>query len=1011
MKISIIQLSDIHIKSNEDFIITHIDEFCKSCKQYINETSRVVVVISGDIAFSGTAEQYDIAYNFLKNCEKFWKKENKICNFDYVIVPGNHDCEFKDDAIREVLIKDVLQKGDVEDNAIIEHCLHPQKNFWCFYKKLIDAQESSISWLRELKIKTDFSLYFQCYNTAFLSTLHEDVGKLMIPQRFFLQCNEPNNLSIAVFHHNTGWLTPNNSSNNKKQFEKHLYDNAHIVMCGHEHTESDKIIADLGDCDELVYLESSAFQYDKSSKFNFYHFDTESFSLSKYSFQYNNTSYVEIEQKDMQIRPYRNKLQLNNTFLASIQEIALPLKHEKKFDLVLSDIFVYPDLEPMQYEKDSFSPFVDSENILENPQLEKVMILEGDSQSGKSSLLKMLYMDSYKSGLYPLLIKGERLSTHSKLKKIMKESYESQYDNRKYKFDKYAQLEKCKKVVFIDEINKSSFSKNEKSEFVKKLMTNFEKVIITTSEQIAIDALLEQSVTESDIKRYKLLPLGYYKRNQLIEKWVRIGRAGENFSQEAIGQEVKLTFDQITGLLGKQLIPSYPIFVLSLLQGLNQALGQFDVEQTSYAYCYNSLIIASLVRAEIPRTKINGMLNFLQEFAYYLYKEQPTHKYFSKEIFERMYDTYIDIYNDFYNCSTLLSKMVNANLIQKIDEDSYSFSYKYIFYFLVASKISTLIDDGCGEEIVKKLCSELHKEREANILIFLIYKNGGKKQIDELLFASWLPFEDISPITLAQDDKLFVELSKLVRLIKTDVIKANIDPRDERNRDLRKADELHRTLPQENFTEEDFQDNVTLRDLNDTFKVVKIMGQIVKNQKDSLDKGKLLDIIESSYNVCFRSISFFTQILDESQQEIVDFFINKNKGKTNEDVIKSKIEQLLHLMLLRVCLATFSNLSMSVGTSDLGKIYDEVARRIGTPAAKIISFTIKTYYNNMSMSDLESILFEFKNNPVALEIIKYRVIKYVYNHHLSYDKRQKISSICGLKLINNVGLQNKANRL
>ena len=335
-------------------------------------------------------------------------------------------------------------------------------------------------------------------------------------------------------------------------------------------------------------------------------------------------------------------------------------------------------------------------------------------------------MDSYKSGLYPLLIKGERLSTHLKLNKIMKESYESQYDNRKYKFDKYAQLEKCKKVVFIDEINKSSFSKNEKSEFVKKLMANFEKVIITTSEQIAIDALLEQSVTESDIKRYKLLPLGYYKRNQLIEKWVRIGRASENFSQEAIGQEVKLTFDQITGLLGQQLIPSYPIFVLSLLQGLNQALGQFDVEQTSYAYCYNSLIIASLVRAEIPRTKINGMLNFLQEFAYYLYKEQPTHKYFSKEIFERMYNTYIDIYNDFYACSTLLSKMVNANLIQKIDEDSYSFSYKYIFYFLVASKISTLIDDGCGEEIVKKLCSELHKEREANILIFLIYKWGEK---------------------------------------------------------------------------------------------------------------------------------------------------------------------------------------------------------------------------------------------------------------------------------------------
>ena len=67
--------------------------------------------------------------------------------------------------------------------------------------------------------------------------------------------------------------------------------------------------------------------------------------------------------------------------------------------------------------------------------------------------------------------------------------------------------------------------------------------------------------------------------------------------------EVKQAYDNISVLLGQQLIPSYPVFILSLLQGLNQVFDNFDISKTSYAFCYNSLIIASLLKSGTVKEK------------------------------------------------------------------------------------------------------------------------------------------------------------------------------------------------------------------------------------------------------------------------------------------------------------------------------------------------------------------------------------------------------------------------
>lgn len=657
--------------------------------------------------------------------------------------------------------------------------------------------------------------------------------------------------------------------------------------------------------------------------------------------------------------------------------------------------------------------YVDSETLLGDTIPERVIILEGESQSGKSSLLQMLYSSWYKEGVFSLLLRGKDIK-HYNINDLCKYAYKQQYQNKISSYELFMQLDRNKRILIIDDFDKSLINAENKSKLLDNALCNFEKIIITKDQQIDLRNLLLYANNTEDTKLFRILSLGCQKRNLLIEKWIRLGQDEMILSDEMLLDQIKRTYDQISVLLGQQLIPSYPVFILSLLQGLNQAIAHFDVSKTSYAYCYNSLIIASLLKSGTDKEKINGVMKFLCEFSYSHYDRKHNNKFFSINEFNSFYQDYQTDYNVPYSKEKLLSTLDNAGLIRSVDGDSYSFAYKYVYYFLVAQKISNLINENKADGIVQDLCNNLHKEQEANILIFLVYHNGTEKQMEDLLFASMLPFENYEPITLDLDDPLFQGVNDIVDDIKTKVLLENVDPKQNREISLRESDKMHRQIEKRHHpTEEELESNSCLRDLNNTIKIIKILGQIVKNQIETLKKNQIIKLLEESYNVCFRSIAFFSTMIESSKDEIIDYLIEENKKKNiiNEEQIRIRVQKLLHVLLYQFCLQSFTNLSRSVGTSNVPDIYDTIADKFGTPAAKIISFTIKTYYNKMHLADLEKIVLEYKNNPVVMEIVKARVLHYVYNNYVDSTVRQKIGQLCQLKLVDNgVILKNYKNK-
>ena len=109
MKIAILHLSDMHIDSdNYQWLMKKTRQIVSAVWNDFSECGKIIIVVSGDIAYSGKKEQYDYAKDFFKALLKeFAQKKlgNTELDNKIICVPGNHDCNFGiDDNARKMLL-------------------------------------------------------------------------------------------------------------------------------------------------------------------------------------------------------------------------------------------------------------------------------------------------------------------------------------------------------------------------------------------------------------------------------------------------------------------------------------------------------------------------------------------------------------------------------------------------------------------------------------------------------------------------------------------------------------------------------------------------------------------------------------------------------------------------------------------------------------------------------------------------------------------------------------------
>lgn len=1016
-------MSDLHISSDKDKIISNASKIARSVSAIVNTCQKVVVVITGDIIDKGETDNYVYAKHMLENFRKEIEKEANLESWDYVFVPGNHDIDFKQPSdIRNIVIDKCITTGVLESDTFKTELLKPQDSFWKFYSELAGEDiTSQISFKRIVKVNEQTNLEFHCYNTALFSTIDEKPQSLLVPQNNFLNYDSDSpdrkDIVISVYHHKTSWLTTRDANNNQRTFSDHIQKTSQILMCGHEHKKDQTLLIDLENKDMVLYLESDSLQQGDTQSFSVLTFcDQESNIFTKYEVKIGQK--VECEDPagvELKIPYHSHQISFSDIFLSELNNIKAPIHHPRKSPLYLEDIYIYPDLDPQtNTDDDKVLLYLDSQELMNYAHEGQVVILEGDSQCGKTALLKMLSMQCYRKAVYPITLHGSDIK-NLHVNQLLEKAFKKQYDLKSFRYDQYNQLERKSKVVFIDNLDKSLLNHQGKDELWKILLANFSTVIVTTGQSFDVRSWLKKEKKDFSLAYYYIQPLGHVKRSQLIEKWVLLGLDRYTVDENQLLETVKTLYDQIEGILGKELLPSNPIFLLTLLQKMDSSIEAFQNAPTSYAALYQSLLFAALLRASVPQEKLSGISTFLSGLSYQMYiNGQELLKYSSADDSMISYSDYYDTYKSkhvfSYSKENLRDILLESQIWIEKDPECYMFSYKYLYFYLTALELSDMLRTSKQEEAKKcivRMCESLHRSSNANVLIFLAYLDKSKMLLEEIRFTSLLPFENLTPISLRRDDQLYKELEKLVLQLKDDVLKSNVNPHTQREENLKKEDDNARAIKKavnnSSISPEELEADSNLRDFFNSLLITRILGQIVKNQKDTLEIEDLTDLIEDAYTTTFRSVSFITKMIENDYQAFVkEFTENKERYKSIDvDVLKIKIGRLLQEILLKMSLVSFSNLSLSVGTSghEMMDIYDSVAKRIDSPAADFITFTIKTYYGRMREDDLKSIVKRYKDSPVMLRLINARVRSYVYQHNLEYNKLAMISSVTGMKLI------------
>src|ERR1700745_616994 len=92
MKLAIVHLSDIHFKGKNDVGFKRREKLANTIAFSRSPDERLLFIVTGDIAYSGTTIQYEAASDFFLPLLLGFGLE---INSSFIpFIPGNHDCDF-----------------------------------------------------------------------------------------------------------------------------------------------------------------------------------------------------------------------------------------------------------------------------------------------------------------------------------------------------------------------------------------------------------------------------------------------------------------------------------------------------------------------------------------------------------------------------------------------------------------------------------------------------------------------------------------------------------------------------------------------------------------------------------------------------------------------------------------------------------------------------------------------------------------------------------------------------
>lgn len=1035
MKLNIINFSDVHFVDGENSIIDKKEKLIRAIKSRVEKDDKVLFIMNGDSTFSGNKQEYNIAFEFFADIIGNFDKADFLC------VPGNHDCNFRemDTEIRETILQKI--KDDTEKKSTLMEKVILQDEFNEYFEIFQNAWEFSELIEDHLLIKSiDYNISekekvrINLINSAWDSTLNEKPGTMYMPISEFdkLSYQQEAVFNISVVHHPTHWLEPNN----KREFDQLLENFSDFILTGHEHQGTS--VSKFTNYGETFILEGSVLQENYDSNISGFNMITmeidgskaEKVQLEQFEWDPLQTMYISLNTIPREIKVNTMVRKINhiangeqNVFLMTeetkkyINDLGAPINHPRVGMLSLNDIYVYPDLKN-SFEEKSSKQDIKSEDVVANINEDKgVWFIEGDKETGKTTLLKKMYQSFLNESSVPILLDAgliKNANSLEKLEHLVLKEFSKQYIGNVY--ERFKQLNQDNKVILLDNWELCQLNKAGKKEILKKLTKVFGTIIIfaNSAPNNASDILGLNEELETNIKFYEIKRFGYKKREEIIEKWLRYGNEFAIEESELIVEVDKYT-KQVNEVIGKSFVPQVPIYILIILQSMDNGRDLTDFNNQSNGYYYELLIKQLVMSIGIDNNEISFLHNYLNHFAYkiFLSKERSL----DYEEWNEFHQTYIKNYEldpQKMAFSSYMKKLLSSRIIKKFSDNRYSFSYNYALYFFAAQYLANHISEDLIKETVYNLIENINIEINANVLIFLTHLSKDEYILGSVIKISNQLLKDIPELMMEDDIKdlnqLMTELPTLV--FKNTTVKENRRQYNE-TRDAKEDKDKH--FLDDNSTDGDTSTEMSIRakeekgvlveknniliEMDKAQRISEVIGQVLKNYSGSIvgeTKRKLLD---SAYNVSLRAGSKLIEIVNAEKDELVSFIAEKIlEDKAIETANQREVERAAKRIVFKfvemICFSIIQKSIKDTGSSTLKVTYDNFRKSELSMVKKLIisGSYLETMYINPRNSYLQENFNSTDKNLMAQSILQQMVAKYMYLFELPSSERQKIAS-------------------
>lgn len=648
----------------------------------------------------------------------------------------------------------------------------------------------------------------------------------------------------------------------------------------------------------------------------------------------------------------------------------------------LNSIFVWPEFYFISWNEEknidwSLDVFLEEKN--------KTCFIKWIDLSWKSSVGKKIFLDSISDDYYPILLNWSIIDKWNlNFDKILEKEFNEQYtwDYEDYK-------NKDNKIIIVDNyhiwVNKK---------FIKFCKENFLKIFfIISDDDFVMYFKDEENYVEFDT--YTITTFNNSRKHDLIFNWLK---KDYQTKDEVYNKNFDLIENRIEDITSKnQMFPKHPFFLLSIIQAFEN-INTKNINLTSYWHCYYALIISQLDKKWIDNNSLDYCFNYLKNLAFHIFTFNWNN---SDNISIEEYDNFKNNYSTRYN---LMSKSV----LNRLENDQYSiirkkdwkvkFEFEYIYYYFIWKYIADNEDNG---DIIENLCEWIYKKSSSNILIFTIHHSSSNKLLERIQKHSITTFFDYKITLLSNEDTCF--LNNLIKELPHSILN-NKSISDNRKLEQKVKDENEKNYKE--LTDSEIEENKEIIELTKAFKIIEVLGQILKNRAWSLEKNKLEELLFNIENLWLRVMTYLLETIKsddfrKSIEKMVEIFEHSKGEKQfiSEYEKTKKIEEFVQNMWLRTILWLLFKIFQSVAIEQIVEHQRVITFNNQSPSYELLYSLFSLNYGNVNIPELKKLYqkFEEEKNFLALKSMSFFIQIYMNGHYIKVPERQKLHALLWIK--------------